>query len=64
MKDWEDDRIEEDSNPQVIANKIRVLERKFIKLNVLLLGSAPEEKEDETCKVMYCQLNNYSSREV
>ena len=64
VKHWEDNSIEEDLDPQVIQKKIKKLERKFMKFNVSLLGSLPEEKEDGTCRVVYCQFNNYSSREV
>ena len=56
--------MEEELDKTAIKRKFRRLERKFKRYNVAELGSIPSEKEEGRCRMLYCQLNNASTKEV
>ena len=64
VKDWGDQRAEEELDKTAIKREVRRLERKFKRYNVAELGSMPSEKEEGRCRMLYCQLNNASTKEV
>ena len=64
VKDWEDQRAEEELDKTAIKREVGRLERKFKRYNVAELGSMPSEKEEGRCRMLYCQLNNASTKEV
>ena len=64
VKDWGDQRAEEDLDKAAIKREVRRLEKKFKRYNVSEPGSMPIEKQEGRCRMMYCQLNNVSMMEV
>ena len=64
VKDWGDQRAEEELDKTAIKHEVRRLERKFKRYNVAESGSMPSEKEEGRCRMLYCQLNNASTKEV
>ena len=47
-----------------IKHKVRRPERKFKRCNVSELDSMPIEKQEGSCRMLYCQLNNASTKKV
>ena len=61
---WMDNRSEEELNQEVVKKEIQKLERKLARYNVPPVGSINEDKGEGTCRILYSQLNNASTRAV
>ena len=48
----------------VIKRKVKSLEKKFKRYNVSELGSMPTEEQEGMYRMLYCQLNNASTKEA
>ena len=64
VKDWGDQRAEDDLDKAAIKRKVKRLEEKFKRYNVSELGNMPTENQEDRCRMRYCQLNNASTKEV
>ena len=64
IKEWEDERTEEELDPEIVKREIKKLAEKFERYNVPALGDLPVEREDGTFRIMHTQLNSASSKEV
>ena len=61
---WKDDREEEELDPKVVEREVKRLEKKFEQYNVPWVGHMPEIREDGNARIMYCQLNSCSGKEI
>ena len=61
---WMDNRSEEELNQEVVKKEIQKLEKKLARYNVPPVGSINEDKGEGTCRILYSQLNNASTRAV
>ena len=61
---WKDNRSEEELNQEVVRKEIQKLEKKLARYNVPPVGSMNEDKGEGTCRILYSQLNNASTRAV
>jgi len=64
VKDWGDQRAEEELDKIAIKREVIRLERKFKRYNISELGRMPDAKEEGRCRMLYCQMNNASTKEV
>lgn len=65
VKSWQDKQLEEEEvDVEIVEREVRRLEKKFQKFNVPMVGSMPIERPDGVFRVMYCQLNSCSGKEV
>ena len=61
---WKDEREEEELDPKIIEKEVERLKKKFQQYNVPWVGHIPEGREDGNCRIMYCQLNSCSGKEI
>ena len=61
---WTDNRSEEELDQEVVKKEIQKLEKKLARYNVPPVGSITEDKGEGTCRILYSQLNNASTRAV
>ena len=59
---WVDNRSEEELDQQVVKKEIQKLEKKLARYNVSPVGHTNEDKGEGTCRILYSQLNNASTR--
>lgn len=62
VKDWENQRVEEQLDKKVIAKEVKRPKNKFKEYNVPMLGDTPEKKGHRACRILCCQLNNASTK--
>ena len=61
---WVDNRSEEELDQQIVKKEIQKLEKKLARYNVPPVGHMDEDKGEGTCRILYSQLNNASTRVV
>ena len=61
---WRDDREEDELGQKIIEQEVTRLEKKFQQYNVPWVGHMPESREDGNCRIMHCQLNSCSGKEI
>jgi hypothetical protein len=64
VKVWHDQRTEGDLNKAVVDREMKAMEAKLEKYNVDQLGEIPIEREDETMRIMVCQMGGCTGKEV
>ena len=61
---WVDNISEEEIDQQVTRNEIQKLEKKLARYNIPPVGHMEEGKGEETCRILYNQLNNAPTSEM
>jgi hypothetical protein len=61
VKDWQDRRLEGGLRQGTIEMKTKSMEKKLRRYNVEQLGEMPLEREDETTRIVVCQMGGYAS---
>ena len=61
---WKDEREEEELDPYVVEKEVERLEKKFKQYNIPWIGHMPESREHEHCRIVCCQLNSCSGKEI
>ena len=56
VKDWGDQRVEEDLVTAAIKREVKRLEKRFKRYSVSVQGSIPNNKQEDRCRMLYCQL--------
>jgi hypothetical protein len=64
VKDWHDQRREGDLNQAVVNREMKTMKAKLAKYNVDQLGEIPIEREDGTMRIMVCQMEGCTGKEV
>jgi hypothetical protein len=64
IKEWHDNRPEEELNALMVAMEIKAMEKKLEKYNVEQLGELPIEREDGTMRVLVNQMGGCASMEM
>ncbi len=64
VKEWHDNRPEEEINTLTVAMKVKAMEKKLEKYNVEQLGELPIEMEDGTMRVLVNQMGGCASMEM
>jgi hypothetical protein len=64
VKEWYDRRTEGDLNKAVIDREMRAIEDKLAKYNVEQLAEVPIKREDETMRILVCQMGGYAGKEA
>ncbi len=64
VKEWHDDRPEEELNALMVAIEMKAMEKKLEKYNVEQLGELPIERKDGTMRVLVNQMGGCASMET
>ncbi len=64
VKEWHDERAEEDLTALTIAMEMKAMEKKLTKYNVEQLGEMPIERENSTMRVLVSQMGGCASMEM
>jgi hypothetical protein len=64
VKEWHDNRPEEELNALTVAMEMKAMEKKLEKCNVEQLGKLPIEREDGTMRVLVNQMGGCASMET
>jgi hypothetical protein len=64
VKDWHDQRTEGDLNKAILDREMKAMEAKLEKYNVDQLEEIPIEREDETLRIMVCQMGGCAGKEI
>jgi hypothetical protein len=64
VREWHDQRAEEDLSALTVAIEMKAMEKKLTKYNVEQLGEIPIKREDSTMRVLVSQMGDYASMEM
>ncbi len=64
VKEWHDNRPEEELNSLTVTIEMKAMKKKLEKYNVEQLGKLPIEREDDTMRVLMNQMGGCASMEI